>query len=44
MKVAFSPYELAAYPVGVQEFILPYDFLADYLDEPAQIILGLTTE
>ena len=44
MKVAFSPYELAAYAVGVQEFILPYDFLADYLDEPAQIILGLTTE
>ena len=44
MKVAFSPYELAAYAAGAQEFILPYEFLADYLDEPAQITLGLTSE
>ncbi len=44
MTVAFSPYELAAYAAGAQEFILPYDFLADYLDEPAKMILGLTSE
>ena len=44
MTVAFSPYELAAYAAGVQEFFLPYDFLAEYLDEPAKITLGLTTE
>ena len=44
MKVAFSPYELAAYAAGVQEFHIPYDVLAEHLDETAKITLGLTTE
>ena len=44
MTVSFSPYELAPYAVGVQEFFLPYDFLADYLDEPEKVTLGLAAE
>lgn len=33
MTVAFSPYELAAYAAGSQEFHLSYEWLTPYLDE-----------
>lgn len=44
MTVAFSPYELAAYAAGVQEFHIPYEVLTEHLDESAKLTLGLTTE
>lgn len=44
MTVSFSPYELAAYAAGVQEFHIPYDVLAEHLDEHAKLVLDLTTE
>lgn len=44
MTVAFSPYELAAYAAGPQEFHLSYDWLAPRLSEHGRMVLGLETE
>lgn len=44
MRVAFSPYELAAYAAGTQEFRLSYDWLKPYLSEHGRALLGLETE
>lgn len=41
MDVIFSPYELAPYAGGPQEFHLPYDFLRPYLSEHGRLLLGL---
>lgn len=41
MWVRFSPYELAAYAAGAQEFHLPYDYLKPYLDEHGLEVLEL---
>ena len=41
MSVAFSPYELAAYAAGAQEFTLPYETLVPYLKQRGQQVLGL---
>lgn len=41
MHVAFSPYELAAYAAGVQEFQLSYEWLKPYLSEHGWEVLGL---
>ena len=41
MTVAFSPYELAAYAAGAQEFTLTYEELAPHLNQQNQQILGL---
>lgn len=41
MSVAFSPYELAAYAAGAQEFTLSYDGLAPHLNQRGQQVLGL---
>ena len=41
MNVAFSPYELAAYAAGAQEFKMPYEWLKEYLDEHSIEVLGL---
>lgn len=41
MAVAFSPYELAAYAAGPQEFHLSYDWLGPYLSEHGRRVLGL---
>lgn len=41
MTVAFSPYELAAYAAGPQEFYLSYEWLSVYLDEHGMDVLGL---
>lgn len=42
MTVAFSPYELAAYAAGAQEFTLSYEELAPHLNQRGQQVLGLT--
>lgn len=44
MRVAFSPYELAAYAAGTQEFQLSYDWLKPYLSGHGRTLLGLETE
>lgn len=44
MCVAFSPYELAAYAAGAQEFRLSYDWLRPYLSERGRQLLGLEAE
>lgn len=44
MRVAFSPYELAAYAAGTQEFRLSYDWLKPYLSGHGRALLGLETE
>lgn len=44
MHVAFSPYELAAYAAGVQEFQLSYEWLKPYLSEHGRELLGLETD
>lgn len=44
MTVTFSPYELAPYVAGVQEFFLSYDLISPYLSEDGQALLGLITE
>lgn len=44
MRVAFSPYELAAYAAGAQEFHLSYDWLRPYLSQHGRELLGLETE
>ena len=41
MTVAFSPYELAAYAAGAQEFTLSYEGLAPHLNQRGQQVLGL---
>jgi len=41
MNVAFSPYELAAYAAGPQEFHMPYEWLRKYLDEHSIEVLEL---
>lgn len=41
MSVAFSPYELAAYAAGAQEFTLSYEGLAPHLNQRGQQVLGL---
>lgn len=42
MTVAFSPYELAAYAAGAQEFALSYEELSPHLNQRGQQVLGLT--
>lgn len=44
MTVAFSPYELAAYALGAQEFRIPYDLLMPYLDDAALETLGMAAK
>lgn len=41
MTVTFSPYELAPYAAGAQEFFLPYDMIRTYLSEDGAVLLGL---
>ena len=41
MTVAFSPYELAAYAAGAQEFALSYEELSPHLNQRGQQVLGL---
>ena len=41
MWVRFSPYELAAYAAGAQEFHIPYTWLKPYLDEHSLEVLKL---
>lgn len=43
MHVAFSPYELAAYAAGAQEFQLSYAWLRPYLSGHGLELLGLET-
>ena len=42
MTVAFSPYELAAYAAGAQEFVLTYEELAPHLNQRGRQMLGLS--
>ena len=44
MHVVFSPYELAAYGFGEQDFFLSYDWLRPYLSDHGRDVLGLTEE
>lgn len=44
MTVEFSPYELACYAAGPQEFHLTYDWLLPHLSEHGRMVLGLETE
>lgn len=39
MRVVFSPYELAPYAAGPQEFLLTYDWLRPYLSEHGRNLL-----
>ena len=41
MTVAFSPYELAAYAAGAQEFTISYEELEPHLNQRGQLVLGL---
>lgn len=41
MRVAFSPYELAAYAAGAQEFHLSYEWLEPWLSAHGRELLGL---
>lgn len=41
MTVVFSPYELAPYAAGPQEFLITYDFLKPYLGPHGLELLGL---
>ena len=41
MTVAFSPYELAAYAAGAQEFMIFYEELEPHLNQRGQLVLGL---
>ena len=41
MTVAFSPYELAAYAAGAQEFTLSYEELTPHLNQRGRQVLGL---
>ncbi len=43
MTVAFSPYELASYAIGAQEFHLSYDWLRPLLDQESRDVLELTS-
>ena len=42
MTVAFSPYELASYAAGPQEFIFSYAWLLPYLSNHGKEVLGLS--
>lgn len=44
MCVAFSPYELAAYAAGAQEFRLSYEWLEPCLSQRGRQLLGLEAE
>lgn len=44
MNVGFSPYELAAYVVGAQEFHLSYEQLEPYLSPHGRVLLGLEAD
>lgn len=44
MQVAFSPYELAAYAAGAQEFQISYEALAPHLNGRGRLMLGLDGE
>ncbi|MDO4315676.1 MAG: DUF3298 domain-containing protein [Oscillospiraceae bacterium] len=44
MRVAFSPYELAAYAAGAQEFQLSYEWLEPWLSAHGRELLGLEAE
>lgn len=41
MTVIFSPYELAPYAAGAQEFHFTYEFLEPYLSAEGKLLLGL---
>lgn len=41
MTVGFSPYELACYAAGPQQFHIPYDVLLPHLDRDACLFLGI---
>lgn len=41
MTVVFSPYELAPYAAGPQEFHMTYDWLKPYLSARGRVLLGL---
>ena len=41
MHVGYSPYELAAYAAGAQEFFVDYELMRPYLDAEGLEILGL---
>lgn len=43
MTVGFSPYELACYAAGEQEFHLSYEWLKPYLNGHGRTLLGLDT-
>ena len=43
MTVVFSPYELAPYAAGPQEFFLSYDWLKPHLGPHGLELLGLGT-
>lgn len=44
MTVVFSPYELAAYAFGPQEFFISYEFLESYFSDYGRAILDLKSE
>ena len=44
MNVVFSPYELAPYAAGAQEFHLSYEWMRPRLQERGSRILGLTSD
>ena len=41
LTVGVSPYELAAYAAGPQEYLLPYEMLSDYFSAHGAAMLGL---
>jgi len=41
MTVAFSPYEIACYAMGPQEFRLSYEQLAPHLNSHGRDLLGI---
>ena len=41
MTVGFSPYELASYAAGAQEYCLPYEEITAYLSDHSLVMLGL---
>ena len=44
MTVRYSPYELAAYAAGPQEYLLPYERISGYFSAHGAAMLGLTPE
>ena len=43
MHITFSPYDIAPYAAGAQEFTLPYDWLAPHLSESGLALLELSS-